>query len=1128
MAGSTRYFGLGFFDFGDPLGTDFAAQVEIDRFVFIDKQLYGLMSIFGNGVISGWTVAAEESFSLSISEGYGNINFTAARSTFPDTIEDVPPNSVNYVFAKYTERSTYSEETEFILSPTRNLNDPNFLLLAEVISGPVSITSVDNSIRQEIGFLELIQAAIRLHKHRGGSLNPSKIDLESEVKGQLPSFRIADFDAEKITTGTFDLARMPLIDHQDLDNVGLLTHPQLDTFVKTLESSNKEIFGEIGTANLLQLILAMKLIHDDPESGLYISDRTLDQNMINELAVIPGITPNTYIDFENTTATVDLEQHFIKGVPPNTGTSFFVNYDSALAWNNAHSINNLIVSGDSVVLAFNEDDESNIVTIEGFESATAPGQSLAGGEGGQTLFTKETIILSDNADITAESSATNVVEGFYSGEFTHRQSFRNQFVKEFTTAQDWSTYDSFVVNVKCFDSIHGPVKMYFEDSDGEKSTEFIILEQDEITSNPDPTQNGFEIRVIDLATVLFRNDVKKIVFFTDDLANPFSFFIDFINIQRSILLPEEGKLVLRYSSGNRIVFSTIDWTTIEPAGTDIKVRVRSADGTAFLTRADYTPYLTSGDLINLEGTDLEIEITFTPDSDRITSPVLQSVRLLILTEAEIDGFVINTTAEFARGDAENITVNTASLTLTTPVYVDSYYFCLGNTVNQIEEATDDSGEKFTQGELALFGSNTPISPNQIFKAIEDGESSVTLSRLFEPRSVRRQDKRSFVVADTYNDRVLEFDESQNLLAGVGSVNYEHDSKVFPISACVDVRTGILYVVWSKKISFKTVNVSQFTLQTADQQIQLVRDFDKIQGLVTSELEQVAAEGQIMPIFLSAQNAGLAQQLPTTGSFLFTSSEVLTTGVDTDSVFYTAIVTALGIPVFVGNFAYIDGIFSPTFADKTSDNGFIIANGTVAVKDYEFPSTAFTTGNEESITKTTNVSNIVEVDSNNNLIFGSNTLEFSPFIPGRAEKIGSNTLLLGGLKPGGSLGNPPENAPFNFRSISGSDDTKSKQKETLEALFFGGSTPYVGAVVVLDTSASATTFEYTSAEGILVSDVDIDPNTGEYVVAESSLAKSGRVIKLDSAGNIVFSFGEGLYSLINDITVQVDSSIVIST
>jgi len=1090
------------------------------------------MSVFGNGVLSGWTVEVDELFTVNISPGVGNINFVAARTEFPATITELVPNSISYIYAKKVERTRFAEDVDFIVWPTSDLGDPNFLLLAEVVVGSTAIESINNDIRQNIGFIELIKAAIKLHKHRGGSLNPSKIDLSSEVKGQLPSFRIADFDAEKVTSGTFDLSRMPLIDHQNLENVGLLTHPQLDSFVKTLESSNKEIFGEISTSNLLQLILAMKLLYDDSQSAFHISDRWVDQYFINEFAVIPGITPDTYIDFDNTTADVDLEQHVISGVPPTTGTSFYVTYDTNLAWNSAYSLNNLVIANDTVTLAFNEDDESNIITIEGFESATAPGEDLSGGD--QTLFKKETVIISDNAMIEAHDSATNVVEGFYSGKFTYQQAFRVQYVKEFSTTQDWSTYDSFVLYIKSLDVVHGPVKMYFEgNSSDDRSIDYTLLTESsasspQITTNPDSSANDFEARVVDLSTIPFRDNIKKIVIYTDDIENSFSFFVDYINIQRAILLPESGTMKLRYASGAKVIFSNIQWDTIEPSGTEITVRARAADGTTLLNRAEYTPFLSSGDLINLEGTDIEIEVEFFPDTDRISSPVMQLLRILVVTEAEIDGFRIDTDEEFNRGEKQNIEVD-SNITLDTPIYVDSYYFALANTVNQVHENTTNFDTSFTESDnVALFGASSPIAPNTIFAAVEDNTGDSASARFFEPRSARRESGRVFVVADTYNDRILEYSEDGTLLAGFGSINYEHSNKVFPISASYDVRTGILYVVWSKKISFKTVDVSQITLQTATSQIQLIKNFDKILGLTTDELDQVNAEGQIMPIYLSTQNAGLAQQLPTNNAaFMLASDNVLSSGIQNDSVFYSKIATAIGIPMFVGNFAYIDGIFSPTWVEKTDTNTYIICNGKIAVKEWEFPSEAFP-GSTESINLSTNVSSIIEVNENNQIVYGlDSVMEFSPFIPGRAQKMDEHTLLIGGLKPGGSIGNPT--GDFDFRSVGGPSETRKAQRDVLNEMFFTrAGTPYVGAVIVYDTRSGATSFEYRSAEGVVVTDVDIDPMSGSYVVAESSFTKSGRVIKLDASGNITFSFGEGLYSLINDINVQIDGSVVVST
>ena len=1076
------------------------------------------MSIFGNGVVSGWVVEAPGQFSVSISEGFGNINFMSGRTTFPATISNLPSNSTVYIYARTKARTTFTEEVEFLFHSSATLSeaDFNFLLLARVTTGGVGVESIDNTVRQEIGFIELIKAAIRLHKHRGGSLNPSKIDLASEVKGQLPSFRIADFDAEKINTGTLDLARIPLLDHQDLQNVGLLTHPQLDTFVKTLEASNTELFGEIGTANLLQLIIAAKLIYEDPDSAFFTGN-LIDENMINEFTVIPGITTNDRIDFDNTTANVDLVQHYIQGVPPTTGTSFYVTYDTALAWQ-AQALEQLLVSGDSVVLAFDEDQDTTTEIIEGFESATAPNEDLT--DSGSGLFAEQSVIQVDSATIEAESSSTNTTEGFYSGEFSHQQSIRVQFAKEFTPARDWSTFDSFNYDVKCIATSHGAVKLYFTDSSGNKSPDFTVLDVDETTDN---ANNSFEFRTIDLTTIPFANDIKSFVIYSDDHTTNFVYFLDNINIQRALLLPEEGTLTVRYSSGASVIFSTLEWTSTEPSGTELEVRARAANGSVLLNRATYTGFLNSGDAINLEGTDLEIEITFLPDSDRLPpGPSLQSLSILILTDAEIDGFAVDTSDEFARGTSENTLTTSDAIQLETPIYVDSIYYLSHNTMNQ---GTISTAGVFQSGdEPTILGTqDSPIAPNQVFKAVEDSLTAVS-KNFCEPRSVRRQIDRSFVIADTFNDRVLRYDEDANLVSGVGSINYEANT-LFPLAASVDVRTGILYVVWSKKVAFSTVNVSKMVIQTANQTVQLIKDFDKILGKTTEELEGINAESQIMPIFLSAQNAGLATGLPN-DSFLQVGSDALTGGFDNVSIFYTTAATGLGIPCYIGNFAYIDGIFSPTWAEKAlADDGFIIGNGTIAVAEYDFSGNSEASG--ATATKNTNVSSIIEVDENNNIVFGSNAMSFSPFFPGKVQEIDSTTLLIGGIRPGGTSGTPDSTHALNFRNLSTDDATRTVQKETLGQIFFPDNDPYFGGVILFDKSINTTIFSYTSSEGVLVSDVDID-SLGQYVIAESSITRSGRIIKIDTSGNVVFSVGEGSYGLINDVVVQFDDSMIIST
>ena len=86
--GQTRYYSLAFFDFGDDLSTAISAEKEFNRFVVIDKQLYGLYKIFGNGVIEGWNITdagftANEGISITISEGMGIIDYRASETALP-------------------------------------------------------------------------------------------------------------------------------------------------------------------------------------------------------------------------------------------------------------------------------------------------------------------------------------------------------------------------------------------------------------------------------------------------------------------------------------------------------------------------------------------------------------------------------------------------------------------------------------------------------------------------------------------------------------------------------------------------------------------------------------------------------------------------------------------------------------------------------------------------------------------------------------------------------------------------------------------------------------------------------------------------------------------------------------
>ena len=1118
MASFTEKYNLGFFDFGDELTTDYSVQIEINRWRLLDSLIYGFMSILGNGVIEGWelTASPENKLTLQITSGRGIINYFSGITEYPSEIE-LLSNNVYYIYAV---RSDINNTDFTFVSNLFPIENPDYLFLGIASTGATSIETIDMTDRQEIDLIEQIKEEIKVHRHRGGENNPSKINLQTDVKNQLPSFRIQDFDAAKITTGTLDLVRIPLISHNLLQNIGQLTHPQIESFIKTLEVTNKELFGEVATANLLQQHIIMKYLHDDVDSPFYWTNGPFDKDFLNEFTYIPGISPDSFADVENTTAIIDTELHEVRGIPPTQGSSYFITYDTDAAWNTAYSMENVTAINDVVTLVKSTEGTEQKI-IENFEGSSDKGEVLSDG----SVFKKEIINLTPNdAQMVSESSILDVSEGAFSADVTTSQSFRLQYVKEWTTGQDWSDYDSFLIDVKCADSVHGSVRLYFIDSNNNESPHYVLLSENETTSNDE--NRGFETRIITISSLAFSDDILKMVIYVDDLQSAFNFYMDNIVLERAILLPPEGKMVIRYSASSPVIFNSLDWNVLLPTGTDIKIRAKSANGTVLLSRADYTSWLNSGEVIGLRGTDIQVEITFLPDVDFINAPSLTKLRMSLLSDAEIEGFEIDELNEWTRGDLSNVKLTSttngkADVSLETPIYVGSHYYANGNTAQQIVLDQTDPDNPFNRSEIALFGTNTPISPNHIIATIEKNGANATVqsSSFFQPKSALRLQNRNYLIADTFNDRILEINESAELVSGYGSVNYQFN-KLFPIASCIDERNGILYLVWSRPVPFSTIDVNKLTIKTSTTTIPLRNNFDKISGYTQSELDSLNIEGQIMPIHLMDQNFALVKLLDS-NIYLDVNPNIIEGGIEAGSVYYRAIKTFLGIPCFLGNFAYKAGIFAPTYAGSTVDKGYMVGNARLAVKTFIVP----TDISGETITRTESFADIIELNESGDTVWGSpaNWVNFSPFVPGRAEQVDKNTIIIAGIKPPTStLANT-----IDFTYIAADPVTQASQKTLLFDLF-KSQTGTAGIIYNYNKNEwTYITGPYTSAENVLISDADIN-SEGNLVIAETSFANSGRMITISNFGDITYSFGEGTYGLVNDLMIKSNNSMVIST
>ncbi len=1158
MAGSTPYFGLSFFDFGDKLDAPLNVQKEIDRFLVIDKQLYAIYSIFGDGVIDGWVVedngfTEDSGISITISPGLGIIRFIASSSDFPSVINGLPPNSTVRIYAVLQGSTAENRAIDFTYD-FGTLGE-SAILLAEVVTGQAAVVSINNNVRELIGFEAIIRDQINQHKHRG---TPTKIDLRTETRNQLPGARIESVDADKITSGVFDIERVPLINHEELDYNGLLTHAELDSFVKTLTSTNKQLLGEVTTVNMLKHILFMKYKYAD-----------IDEYFINELAVVPGITPDSFIDLEATTAYVSNASGCISGRPPNSGEFVDITWDSQTSLSNAHKLTNVTVRNGLVTL---ERDDSAKEMIENFENVSGSGDDIPG-------FTKTTEILFDEFKVISESTTTLHTEGFYGGKFSTERRFRALFTKTLSS-RDWSNFNQLVVNIKSLSVSHGPVFCYFVNGTGEsatKSSVFLLLSSDEATDNPDAFRNDFAERVFTITSET-RSSVTSFVIFTDDTTDNFEFYLDEVYVENTALFKPQGTITLRYTSASELIFYALFYSATTPSGTSISAKIKAASSSALLPRAAFTSSVYSGNVVALPGSDAEIEITLLT-SDKTITPTLDWVKLRLLADSETHGFNIQNQSDWALGDSQNVSIipvsgDLSQIEITTPINVGGISFSYLQAVREI----DDSNVS----QMGFSGVGMPVSPPQALDWINN-----PVRRFSEPVSIIRRFDKNFIIADKNNDRVLLCDSTGKLVKGFGSVNVT-DNDFYPMIVNYNPTSEILTVVLSKPIETSTVNLEKMSLflgaselpltasdtveETADktsQIINIVLTSDKTGALVDyvgdlfmnfdsgafpTEIEKNKNAETLIGIrgiratisdftFMNGISHPICVNILENGDWIVCNSSIKYVSVadgETGTEFSLAAVPTSvsvtsgststtqitgGVPPYDIKTGPNTGIATASFSgDVLSIQGVAAGNTSVVVKDSSMdgatpspltlsvPVTVVVGSNTQD--SDTSAPPILQFNPDTQeTVWSSDSIQFSDFSLGGLYEMDDEKIVFAGIYQDPAT--ITTNTGTTTSTTVGGSSAISSSHERFRLAAIDGLKDYRGIVGIINKVSNNMIFKYLSPDGLYASDIDVNED-GNFVVSESSFAgASGRVIVLDDFGNIIRSVGNKQFNAVND-------------
>lgn len=300
------------------------------RFNTIDRQLEALLTFLGDGIISGWELSADpkDNKKVILSAGSGVLASIAAASATSTPIDSfvVDPASVqpNYIYAKLLGHTPYTALVDFEASTVVQQSNIYLQLGTVYINSNGTINRITDEGRTELTLITKLLGLISEHVHTGAPGEPSKIDLFNHVRGVLSAANIEDLPASKITSGIIPKERFRF-SHKDLKDIGTLTHEEVDSLIEKFQNINVTLFGDLMTANLIQLILSLKHVWEN-----------VDDYMINFAAVIPGIAnntlldQNTFIDINATTAEVDYVNHRIRGkyVPSQEIGQITVNTES--------------------------------------------------------------------------------------------------------------------------------------------------------------------------------------------------------------------------------------------------------------------------------------------------------------------------------------------------------------------------------------------------------------------------------------------------------------------------------------------------------------------------------------------------------------------------------------------------------------------------------------------------------------------------------------------------------------------------------------------------------------------------------------------------------------------------------
>jgi len=1089
------------------------------RFLTIDRQLLGLFQVFGNGIIVGWNVTDGGGLTVAISPGRGHVNFVSGESTDVETVPDLVPNATNYIYAQATETTRFDREVRFFSSLVP-FNSGLQILLAAVTTNNAAIVSIDDSGRNDISFIEQIKTLINQHRHRGGN-NPSKIDLTQEVMGQLPGFHIDDIDAAKVTSGILPPARIPLLNHGDLLDSGILTHAQLDSFVRNLSNPNVRLLGELSATNLMQLFLAFKHIWND-----------VDAYTTNLLVVIPGITPDSFTDTEHTTAVIDTTNHLIQGVPSIGGQLVTTTFRTEADFASANLKSKISIGTDGTGPFFKLTKPFTELVVESFDNVFADDTDVSD-------WVIET--LPSASTTTFKTDSSEKVDGAFSAKLDVSQQIRVQVTRTFDSTEDWTPYNEIETYIETLSATHGKIIFQTLKKNGTALVEidsFTLLEANETTT-------GFRKITRDITNAV-RDKVDAVRIYTDtalgwDLSD-FVVNIDRIRLNNNLFFDNSGRIRFRLKTPQKAHWAAISWVGDTNGGT-IQARARTAPTyetfdqsssstfSSFIGTAGDDPLVTDNQAV-------EVELAIVASSGKTASPVIRSITVSYITNSVSSGLTVDTADDFLRATKlQNAAViEPGDVLIDGRVDTGDLVYGMQSSIQQVSLADDGVTTTFGTPIIGIDGTSLPLSPLQVVQ----NELGLKESSLNGVASIQRLEDRTYLATDTLNDRVVVFNADGEVVTAFASNNVRTEKDLYPLSVVYNRDNKVLYIAWSTNISLGSLDMSKILISGAGLSITLSNASDKVIRIAGIGNENQASN--VSPVLLSNVHAG---ELETFLGDATNQDQRLFVNIDptaakeiinTDNVNYSTLVGPRGLPVFIGKYRFIEGLFRPISLSITSTGNWLICNAKPLLTN---------TGGNDPITgvSSSQITSVIELNpETGEIVFSDNSTDFSLLTLGAAVEINDRYIAVAGIVEG--VGAPTTQKTNSLKATVGGgvvqNDNTTSQTTTTATTSSSSTTETKsdldvltsrrGVVKMIERASGRVVFEQETSDGTYAADVQIDAD-GNLVTIEKSFSggtSQGRVVKLDEDGNVFFQFGLAELASPNDVRVLSTGNLIVST